>query len=58
MELSSAVSAIEDALNTAGWTTTSGHHSATIILKSATTPNGNQIAIRLKTTVTTTRRWS
>ena len=51
MELSRrSISAIEDALNTAGWTTKSGHHSATIVLQSASTPNGNQICVRLKTT--------
>ena len=43
-------SALEDAMNTAGWTTLSGHHSATIVLQSATTPNGNSICARLKTT--------
>ena len=41
---------IEDQMNTAGWTTISGHHSATIVLASATTPNSNSIRVRLKTT--------
>lgn len=44
------ISAIEDAMNTAGWTTLSGHHGATIVLQSASTPNSNSICARLKTT--------
>ena len=45
------ISTIEDCLNTAGWTTISGHHSATIVLQSATTPTANNsICVRLKTT--------
>ncbi len=45
----SLINAIEDAMNTAGWTTLSGHHTGTIVLQSATTPNGNSICARLKT---------
>ena len=44
------ISGIEDALNTAGWTTVSGHHTATIVVISAATANSNTITVRLKTT--------
>ena len=45
----SLASAIEDAMNTAGWVTDSGHHSGTIVLHSATTPGGHRISLRIKT---------
>ena len=38
---------LEDKLNLAGWTTTSGHHTNTILLRSGTTPNGNGISLLL-----------
>lgn len=41
-------SAVEDALNTAGWTTISGHHTATIVVRSASTPTAsNSIDVKI-----------
>src|SRR6476660_714453 len=45
------LNAIEDNLNTAGWTTSSGHHTATVVMVSATTPTANNtISIDLRDT--------
>lgn len=41
------INAIEDALNAAGWTTLSGHHTATIVLQSGSTSTGNSICAAL-----------
>ena len=38
---------VEDSMNSAGWTTTSGHHSTSILLRSGTTPNSNAISMLL-----------
>jgi hypothetical protein len=42
------VNALEDALNAAGWTTLSGHHTATVVVKSAVTPRSHYLAVRMK----------
>lgn len=42
------VTGLEDALNSAGWTTISGHHTANVLLESATTPSPQSLVCRVK----------
>jgi hypothetical protein len=42
------VTGLEDALNAAGWTTISGHHTSNVLLESATTPSPQSLVCRVQ----------
>jgi hypothetical protein len=42
------VTGLEDALNAAGWTTISGHHTTNVLLESATTPSPQSLVCRVQ----------
>ena len=42
------VTGLEDALNSCGWTTISGHHTSNVLLESATTPSPQSLVCRVQ----------